>query len=245
MAKINADKCTGCKNCLIFCPDGAINYKDGKCSVDSAVCTECFVCIRRPVCPEGAFEKTPIESMLKQFQHSLSDPSANTPIKKGLVGRGGQEVKTVDVDNTLAPGTIRMTIDVGRPGVGCYMYDVEKILMAVTKAGAQLPPGSGSPLALVLEDRATGKLSEECLPYHVHSLIIEATFPDTDLNKVVKAMQSVEKDINTVFTVGLTMHVDDENCWNKALDRLDDIGFPKPYRGKVNMGLGRPYPPKL
>lgn len=244
MAKIITEKCTGCKNCLIFCPDDAINYENGKCSVDPATCTECYVCLRHPICPADAFEATELDTYLKQFQHVISDPSASSAIKKGVAGRGAQEVKTVDVTNRIKKGEIDITIDMGRPGMAVYLRDVEKVAMAICRAGVQIPPGEKSPLASIMPDRTTGKLIPECLDYRLHSLIMEGTFPDTELATVVKALQEVEKDIDTVFTVGLVMHVD-ANCHNKALDALDTIGYPRPHRGKINVGFGRPYPPKL
>jgi Fe-S-cluster-containing hydrogenase component 2 len=239
MARINQDKCTGCKQCLIFCADGAISYSEGKCTVDQSVCTECYICLRHTICPTGAFEPTELNTYIKQFQHVISDPAESHGIKKGVSGRGAQEVKTIDVTGRIKQGEISISIDMGRPGLGVYLRDVEKVAMALVEAGVEIPPGEKSPLGALMPDRTTGKLLPECLDYHFHSLIMEGTFASEQLPTVLKALQAVENKIETVFAVGLVMHVD-ENCYNKALDCLDELGIPKPHRGKVNVGLGRP-----
>lgn len=50
--KVVAEKCTGCQQCISFCPRDAIVLKDGKAFVETENCSNCRVCIR--VCPEGA-----------------------------------------------------------------------------------------------------------------------------------------------------------------------------------------------
>lgn len=239
MAKINQDKCTGCKQCLIFCSDGAISYNEGKCTVDQAVCTECYICLRHTICPNGAFEPTELNTYIKQFQHVISDPAESHGIKKGVSGRGAQEVKTIDVTGRIKRGELSISIDMGRPGLGVYLRDVEKVAIALVNSGVEIPPGENSPLGVLMPDRTTGKLLPDCLDYHFHSLIMEGICATTQLPTVLKALQEIEDQIETVFAVGLVMHVD-ENCYNNALDCLDELGIPKPHRGKVNVGLGRP-----
>lgn len=53
------------------------------------------------------------------------------------------------------------------------------------------------------------------------------------------ALKKVSSEIETVFSLGLIMRVD-ENGFNPALNCLDDLGIPRPHRGKVNVGLGKP-----
>ena len=56
---------------------------------------------------------------------------------------------------------------------------------------------------------------------------------------VFRALLKVEKEIDTVFSVGLISRVDENgNC--RALEFLDELGIERPYRGKVNPGLGKP-----
>jgi electron transfer flavoprotein alpha subunit len=57
--KVNSDKCTGCKDCIVSCPFEAIELKDGKADINE-YCQVCMACIS--VCPEGAiFETDPAE----------------------------------------------------------------------------------------------------------------------------------------------------------------------------------------
>jgi hypothetical protein len=71
------------------------------------------------------------------------------------------------------------------------------------------------------------------------SVIIEGRCPEDRTKDVLKALQKVEKEIDTVFSLGLISRVD-ENGGCKALAYLDDLGLPRPHRGKVNVGLGKP-----
>ena len=41
---IDAQKCVGCLNCYLYCPDGVIFRKDGKVSVDYDFCKGCGIC---------------------------------------------------------------------------------------------------------------------------------------------------------------------------------------------------------
>jgi hypothetical protein len=56
---------------------------------------------------------------------------------------------------------------------------------------------------------------------------------------VLAALQKIEKEIDTVFSLGLILRVD-ENGNNGILRVLDELQIPQPHRGKVNVGLGRP-----
>jgi len=56
---------------------------------------------------------------------------------------------------------------------------------------------------------------------------------------VFRALQTVEKEIDTVFSLGLISRVDAKgHC--KALEMLEELGISQPHRGKVNPGLGKP-----
>ena len=111
--------------------------------------------------------------------------------------------------------------------------------MACAGAGFKLAPQEETPLAAVMTDINTGKLHDECLDYRLLSVIIEGRCREERIKDVLAALQRVEKEIDTVFSLGLISRVDDEGRCS-ALDCLEELGIPQPHRGKVNVGLGRP-----
>lgn len=240
MTMINQEKCTGCKTCQIYCTVDAIMY-DGekkKCYVDQDACTECYVCLRQKVCPRNAIEPIELDNFYKQFQHVISDPVENHGVT-GVTGRGTEEVKTNDVSGRIKKGEVGICIDMGRPGMGVYLRDASKVAMALAAAGVELMSAEHTPLAALMKDLKTGELVEECLGYHLLSVIVEGKCKESQLKDALKALQKVEKEIDTVFSLGLILRVDEDGR-TKALDCLDELGIPQPHRGKVNVGLGRP-----
>jgi Fe-S-cluster-containing hydrogenase component 2 len=238
MTQINQEKCIGCKLCMTYCTVDAIHFDGKKCSIDQDECTECYVCLRQTVCPKGAIEAVELDNFYKQFQHVMSDPVENHGVT-GVTGRGTEEVKTNDVTGRVKKGEVGICIDMGRPGVGVYLRDAEKVAMACAQAGVKLAPANHTPLAALMSDLSTGKLVEECHGYHLLSVIIEGKCEESNLQNVLEALKRVEKDIDTVFSLGLILRVD-ETGRTKALDCLEELSIPMPHRGKVNVGLGRP-----
>jgi NAD-dependent dihydropyrimidine dehydrogenase PreA subunit len=238
MPVINEKKCTGCRTCHIYCSVEAIIYEGKKAFIDPNLCTECYVCLRQKVCPEGAIETIELDSFNKQFQHVISDPVENHGVT-GVTGRGTEEVKTNDVTGRVKRGEVGLSIDMGRPGMGVYLRDAEKVAMAAAKAGFKLAPQEETPLAALMDDLSTGKLRDDCLDYRLLSVIIEGKCKEDRFKDVILALRKVEKDIDTVFSLGLISRVD-ENGQCRALECLDELGIPQPHRGKVNVGLGKP-----
>lgn len=240
MTVINKEKCNGCKICQTYCTVDAIMFdtESKQCYVDQNICTECYVCLRQKVCPRGSIEPAELDTFLKQFQHVISDPVENHGVT-GVTGRGTEEVKTNDVSGRVKKGEVGVCIDMGRPGMGVYLRDASKVAMAIAAAGVELAPAIHTPLAALMKDLKTGELIDECLDYHLLSVIVEGKCKESQLKVVMEALQKVEKEIDTVFSLGLILRVD-ENGQTKALECLDELGVPQPYRGKVNVGLGRP-----
>jgi hypothetical protein len=190
------------------------------------------------VCLEGAIEAQELKGFLKQFQHIISDPVENHGVT-GVTGRGTEEVKTNDVTGRIKKGWVGFSIDMGRPGMGVRLRDAEKVAMACVEAGFLLAPADESPIAALMPDHKTGKMRDDCLDYRLLSVIIEGRCTEDSAKDVLKALQKVEKEIDTVFSLGLISRVDEYgDC--KALAYLDELGLPQPHRGKVNVGLGKP-----
>jgi Fe-S-cluster-containing hydrogenase component 2 len=51
-ASINAEKCTGCEECIAACPLDAITVKDNVAVVDAETCGDCGACV--DACPNEA-----------------------------------------------------------------------------------------------------------------------------------------------------------------------------------------------
>jgi hypothetical protein len=79
------------------------------------------------------------------------------------------------------------------------------------------------------------------VPRNVHflSIIIEGKCPMGTLPAVLQALKKVEKEIHTVFSLGLACRVD-EKGYSPALEVIKKLGLAQPIRGKVNVGLGKP-----
>jgi NAD-dependent dihydropyrimidine dehydrogenase PreA subunit len=236
--KIDAEKCVGCEICLDCCNVGAISMQNEKAVIDRDVCVECWVCYRNHICPNDCFEPTPLETPGDIFKHVLSDPT-ETSAGTGIPGRGTEEAKTNDVTGRFDKDSYGICIDMGRPGIGAYMRDVEKVAMAVAAAGVRFASPKETPLSGLMTDVRTGKIRDEYLDVHVLSVIVEGTCTRSGFAEALQAILRVAKEIDTVFSLGIVSFQRDDQ--DEPLFRLlAENGLSLPTRGKVNVGLGRP-----
>jgi hypothetical protein len=216
----------------------AISLSDGVARIDPNRCTDCYVCFRNHLCPVEAILESPLETFYEQYRHLLSDPTVTTA-DTGVPGRGTEESKTNDVSGRVLRGQVGFAIDMGRPGVGVRLCEVEKVARAATAAGLVLEPGTVSPLGKVLDNIATGEMHPQARDLFVLSVIIEGKCPESRAKDVLQALKTVSGEIESVFSLGLIMRPDQDGDFS-GLKVLDELGIPRPYRGKVNLGLGRP-----
>jgi hypothetical protein len=217
---------------------GAITLCDEVARIDSDICVECWVCYRNHVCPVDCIEPEPLETYGDVFKHVLSDPTI-TSKGTGIPGRGTEEAKTNDVTGRFAKDVYGICIDMGRPGVGAYLRDVEKVAMALAAAGVRFASPKETPLAGVMSDIRSGKIRDDLLDVHVMSVIIEGTVKRDGLDSVLEAIKRVEKQIDTVFSLGIVSMLSDDDD-RPLMETLTRHDIPLPSRGKVNVGLGRP-----
>jgi len=262
---IDKTKCVGCGNCHAVCTMGVISLDvDGKSVVNQDECVECSTCYRVlrsegywpplvravrkvlsflhlqylaevDVCPTGALTPPKLKYP-RSLRAEFSDPTVVHP-GTGVGGRGTEEIKTNDVTGRLRKGEAGIVIELGRPGTGARLRDVEKIAMTLAPLHPDFEPFN--PVTQLMQDQKTGKMKDEVLNEKVLSAIIEVK---TKLDKIpdyLRILQAVQKETDTVFSVG---------CASKCLPDgsvphekwVIEAGYTLSPNGKTNLGLGRP-----
>ncbi|MFC1912273.1 DUF362 domain-containing protein [Chloroflexota bacterium] len=232
--RIDGDACIACGLCLPYCPMAAINIDDVA-VIDQKECVDCGVCLKSGVCPVDCIIFEPAE-WPRSIRAVFSDPRA---IHKttGVLGRGTEEMKTNEVTGRFKRGWIGMGCEVGRPGVGTRLHDVEKISKVLARQGVEFEPQN--PLTFLMEDVKTGELKEDILNEKVLSAIIECLFPIEKLKDILTALKEVAKEVGTVFSVECINRAEPDGSY--PLEKiLKEAGIPYYINGKQNIGLGRP-----
>ena len=229
--RINAEKCTACGLCVPYCPVGAITTNDVS-SINEEVCVECGVCLRAEVCKFDALEQS--ELVWPRVLRSLfSDPLAIHP-ETDIAGRGTEEMKTNDVTHRIKRGEIGMAVELGRPAAGTSFGDVEKVAEALIPLDIEFEPKNPTTFLLDLE---TGKLKEPIVRNErALSAIIEISGKRAVLPAIIDALHRVEKELDTIMTVGLIT-----TCENDAIpvmSILHEKDITPRINGKTNLGLG-------
>ena len=263
--EIDKEKCVGCGNCHAVCTMGVISLdEDGKSVVNQDECVECSTCSRllrnegyQPwfvralrkvltmfhlgylaevdVCPTGALIPPELK-WPRSIRATFSDPTIIHP-GTGVGGRGTEEMKTNDVTGRLRQGEAGLVVEMGRPGIGAYFRDVEKVALAL----ARLPTTfeTDNPVTQLMEDSKTGKIKDEVLSEKVLSAIIEAKTTLDKIPECLQAMEKVQKEVDTVIALGVASRclpdgtIPHEEWVRKA-------GYTLSPNGKTNLGLGRP-----
>lgn len=263
--EIDKEKCVGCGNCHTVCTMGVISLdRDGKSVVNQEECVECSTCYRVlrnegswpwlvralrkglslfrlqysapvDVCPTGAL--TPPElKWPRSVRAEFSDPQVVHP-STGSGGRGTKEMKTNDVSGRLRKGEVGIVVELGRPGIGAYLRDVEKVTMAMARLQFTFEPQN--PVTQLMEDPGTGKMKEEVLHEKVLSSIIEMKTKLERIPDFLQALEKVQHEVDTVISVGVA-----SKCLPDGTVPHEDwvikAGHTLSSNGKTNLGLGRP-----
>ena len=262
---INEKKCVGCGNCHAVCVMGAISLNlNGKSVVNQDNCVECSTCYRTlkdegyttslmravrsvlslfhlqylapvDVCPTGALEPPKLEYP-RNLRATFSDPTVVHP-ETGIGGRGTEEIKTNDVTGRLGPGEAGIVVELGRPGTGAYFRDVQTVAMALAPLAPEFEPNN--PVTQLMEDLVTGKLRGEVLDEKVISAIIEAKTILERIPDYLSALQAVQSEIDTVFSVAVASRcLPDGSVPHQRW--VAEAGYSLSPNGKTNLGLGRP-----
>jgi ferredoxin len=263
--KINPDKCVACGNCTYVCPVGAIYIDPAihRATINRAECVECYACfnglsqehlnptfvrtVRRlfqfarirfdpepDVCPTAAFEPDKLE-WPRMVRRAFSDPRVPHE-STGVHGRGTEEVKTNDVSGRVSAGETGFTIEFGRPGVGVWFRDIQKMCWALARAGVAFE--KKNPVTSLMSDVSTGTLREDILQEKVLSAIVEIKVPVGRTEEVIRLVWEIEKQIDTVVALGVGARCDETGEDNVVAPILEKLGY-RLERAKTNIGLGR------
>jgi ferredoxin len=263
--RINPDKCVACGNCTYVCPMGAIYIDPAikRATVDRNECVECYACfnglsqehlnptlvrtLRKlfqmvrlrfdpepDVCPTAAFDPEDLQ-WPRVVRRAFSDPRVPHE-STGVQGRGTEEVKTNDVTGRVKEGEVGFTIEFGRPGVGVWFHEIQKMTWALAKAGVAFE--KKNPITSLMTDVATGTLREDIQGEKILSAIVEIKVPVERTEEIIRLVREVEQQVDTVIALGVGARCDasgEENVVGPILERL---GY-KLERAKTNAGLGR------
>ncbi|MBY8991175.1 MAG: 4Fe-4S binding protein [Candidatus Lokiarchaeota archaeon] len=232
--EIKADVCNGCGQCIIICPVKAIKMVGKKAVIDEEFCVECSVCYRNANCPVNAIRMKKLN-----WPRKLRIPFSNvTTTHKitGVAGRGTEEMKTNDVTNRYKSGEFGVSIELGRPGVGTKLRNIELFTTKFAEIGV-IYEDKSPVTALIVDDR--GHINEEIKDERVLSAIIEFKIPTEKLPRILEVVREVEDEIDTVFSVGIVSRIKENNT-DEVINLLSDLGFEVRPNAKINIGLGRP-----
>ena len=239
--RIDEEKCVGCYLCLDYCPTGAIrllrdekNPQRRRSRIDEDECMECGVCLRSGVCQVEAIYMPPIQ-WPRTVRQVFSDPMVEHK-NTGVPGRGTEEMKTNEVSGRFKRGAYGMAVEVGRPGIGARLEDLETIATALAKIGITFEPRN--PVNALFEDVKTGRLKPELRREKVISAIIEFEVKPAQLRPVLQAVKETSAKVSCLFSVDLISFPEEEEK-APALQIVKEMGFPIYPNGKVNLGLGK------
>jgi NAD-dependent dihydropyrimidine dehydrogenase PreA subunit len=232
---IDDDKCIGCESCINWCPMEAIRMGERTAVIDPEECVECNVCRRVEICPVDAFVQKPLE-WPRSVRAIYSDP-LNVHKETGLAGRGTEEIKTNDVTGRFRRGIAGVAIEVGRPGVGAKLKELEKMSMALARYGVEFEPKN--PLTNLINPQ-TGRLPAEIREEKVLSAIIEFAVQETKLLDVLALIKETAKGLETMISMDVACRAAEDGTWPCARILKEAGIFYRP-NAKINVGLGKPY----
>jgi hypothetical protein len=186
------------------------------------------------VCPTAAFE--PEELVWPRVvRRAFSDPRVPHE-STGVEGRGTEEVKTNDISGRVKVGEVGFTIEFGRPGVGVWFRDMQKMCSALAEAGVSFE--KKNPVTSLMSDVPTGTIREDILNEKVLSAIVEIKVPVERTEEIIRLVWKVEKEIDTVVAIGVGTRCDENGEDPIVAPILEKLGY-KLERAKTNIGLGR------
>src|SRR5215831_17114557 len=186
------------------------------------------------VCPTAAFQPEEL-SWPRVVRRAFSDPRVPHE-STGVEGRGTEEVKTNDISGRVNVGEVGFTIEFGRPGVGVWFRDMQKMCQALARAGVSFE--KKNPVTSLMSDVPTGTLREDILNEKVLSAIVEIKIPVERTEEIIRLVWSVEKENDTVVAIGVGTRCDEDGEDTVVGPILERLGY-RLERAKTNTGVGR------
>jgi hypothetical protein len=186
------------------------------------------------VCPTAAFDPEELE-WPRVVRRAFSDPRVPHE-STGVQGRGTEEVKTNDVSGRVQLGEVGFTIEFGRPGVGVWFHEIQKMTWALAKAGVAFE--KKNPITSLMTDVPTGTLREDIMDEKILSAIVEIKVPVARTEEIIQLVREVEKQIDTVVALGVGTRCDADGEDRLVAPILERLGY-NLERAKTNIGLGK------
>jgi NAD-dependent dihydropyrimidine dehydrogenase PreA subunit len=234
--QIDKEKCIACKKCHPYCPMAAITLvpweAKKKSEVDQVACVECGACLRSAVCPTEAIAMPDLP-----WPRSIR-PRFSSPYAAPLPGLPGAppppDPKMNDVNGRIPKGQTAVVVEVGRPGIGTSLSDVEKICMSLARIGVAFDPGSS--VTGLMAERTAGTLRPDVLNERVMHVMVHYSCPDDLFPASLRALTSVAAELETVFSVGFSTALDGEIVGPTAA-LAEAEGFTVKPHAKTNVGM--------
>lgn len=239
-------------------------YGKGIAYIDQEACVECGACIRfatpehanptlvrlsrkffsalklrydQPIdiCPTAALYQPELE-WPRVIRQAFSDPTVSHS-STNIKGRGTEEIKTNDVTGRLKPGQCGILIEFGRPGIGSYFYEVEKVSVALAQIDGIIFE-KDNPITQLMTDQSKGLMDKTILNEKVLSCILETLVPTKKVAEVLNRLEKVIADLDTVVSIDINAKAgaDGEIPY---IDEVYKTNFKLSPNGKINLGLGR------
>ena len=227
--KINQDECIGCWLCIPYCPMQAIQKNVAErptTYVNQQECVECGTCLKSSVCPTDAIY-WPKLSWFRDIKRSSTS---------GGRGIGTGDVKSNEINGMYRDGEVAIGAELGRPEVGFYFRDLEKVTKALTKLDFKFKIGKS---VKVLFDLETGNLkNREIRNEKAMAARLEVKVNTEDAVEVINALREVARNIDTVLSIDIISKCKEGTI--PVLPLLEKAGIKVRINGKTNIGLGRP-----
>jgi hypothetical protein len=186
------------------------------------------------VCPTAAFEPDEL-AWPRVVRRAFSDPRVPHE-STGVEGRGTEEVKTNDISGRVKVGEVGFTIEFGRPGVGVWFREIQKMCWALAEAAVSFE--KRNPITSLMSDVSTGTIREDILNEKVLSAIVEIKVAVERTEEIIRLVWKIEKELDTVIAIGVGARCDETGEDHVVAPILERLGY-KLERAKTNIGLGR------